>query len=191
MTNSTMIHEWRTYRLKPGAAGRYLTLFAERGLPLVTKHLPLMGYWLAETGPLNVIHHLWSYADWSERETRRAALVQEAEWIDGFIAPAFALVEEQHNQLLRLSATSSVFEAALADRCTARSTTPGAALFAADCAALVTGASPGGSIATWQQLADSRPQPISLLPRMSDPLAAARDVHGDYTVLRPLAFSPL
>ena len=32
-----MIHEWRSYRLKPGAASDYLTLLADQGLPFVTR----------------------------------------------------------------------------------------------------------------------------------------------------------
>jgi hypothetical protein len=187
-----MIHEWRTYRLKPGAAGQYLGLFAERGLPLVTKHLPLMGYWLAETGPLNVIHHLWSYTDWSEREARRAALSRESEWIDGFIPDAFTLVEEQQNRLLRLSATSADFETALAGRCTVGAMIPrGAPLFANQWAGLVTGAAPDGAIATWQTLSGGAPQSIALLARSTEPLPMAVDAEASHTVLRPLLFSPL
>lgn len=189
---STMIHEWRSYRLKPGAAGQYLSLFAERGLPLVTKHLPLMGYWLAETGPLNVIHHLWSYADWSERETRRAALAQESEWINGFIPDAFTLVEEQQNQLLRLSATSAGFETALALRCTVGvAIPPGAPLFANQWAGLVTGAAPDGAIAAWQTLSGGASQSIALLARSTEPLPTSADAEASHTVLRPLLFSPL
>ncbi|WP_395541392.1 NIPSNAP family protein [Neotabrizicola sp. sgz301269] len=186
-----MIHEWRSYRLKPGAAAEYLVLLADQGLPLVTRHLPLMGYWLAETGALNVIHHLWSYAGWAEREAARAGLATEEGWTRGFIPRAFALVEEQQNRLLQLNRSSSAFEAALSRR---RNSHPvraaGVPLFAADCAGLVIGPPSEAAIAQWTPLSGD-PRPLSLLPRRADPLPAAPLPGADHTVLRPLVFSPL
>ncbi len=178
-----MIHEWRSYRLKPGAAAEYLGLLADRGLPLVTTHLPLLGYWLAESGRLNCIHHLWAYADWEEREARRAALAQEDGWTRGFVPAAFALVEAQENRLLRALSTSPAYDAALAARQRihpARS--PGAPLFAGPCAAVVEGEAPD-AVAVWQA-ASGAPGRLSLL-RRGTPMPAAG------TILRPLAFSPL
>ena len=110
-----MIHEWRSYRLKPGAAADYLGLLADEGLPLVTRCLPLMGYWLGETGPLNTIHHLWAYQDWAEREALRAELATDEGWTRGFIPKAFALVEEQGNRFLRLERSSPDFDASSCD----------------------------------------------------------------------------
>lgn len=191
MTN-TMIHEWRSYRLKPGAATRYLALFAESGLPLVTKHLPLMGYWLAETGPLNVIHHLWSYRDWSEREACRTTLAQEREWVEGFIPNAFTLVEEQQNQLMRLSATSPAFETALKRRSSVRAAMQqGMPLFSSECAALIIGAAPAGAVAVWETLSGGPVKSTALLPRMVNPVPATTHAGSSHIVLRPLTFSPL
>lgn len=178
-----MIHEWRRYRLKPGAATQYLSLLAERGLPLVTRHLPLMGYWLAETGPLNVIHHLWCYADWGEREACRAGLAAEEGWVNGFVPAAFPLVEEQVSCLLRPVAGSPSFDAALARR---RAVHPplaaGAPLFADRCAALIRGegglaegalaegALTEGAVALWQVVSGGPGGRVGLLPRRADPL---------------------
>ncbi|MGV6875029.1 NIPSNAP family protein [Pseudochelatococcus sp. B33] len=187
-----MIHEWRTYRLKPGAAADYLSLLYDRGLPLVTQHLPLMGYWLAESGSLNTIHHLWSYADWAEREASRAGLAREEGWTQGFVPAAFALVEEQANRFLRLTSGSPAFDAALARRRKRHEArTPGGALFAAECAALVSGAAPEGATALWEPLSGCPQAPFALLPRRADPIPAAPMAHAAHTVLRPLAFSPL
>lgn len=187
-----MIHEWRSYRLKPGAAIPYLELLADHGLPFVSRHLPLMGYWLAETGPLNTIHHLWSYADWAEREACRAALSREDEWVKGFIPRAFALVEEQQNRMLRLSSGSGLFEKALGQR---REPLParegGSPLFAGECAVIVNGETDGESIATFQPVSGGPCQPLSLLPRTPDPLAVESSGASCPTVLRPLAFSRL
>lgn len=187
-----MIHEWRSYRLKPGAAIPYLELLADYGLPFVSRHLPLMGYWLAETGPLNTIHHLWSYADWAEREACRAALAKEDEWVKGFIPKAFALVEEQQNRILRLSSGAGLFEKALGQR---REPLPareaGSPLFAGECAVIVNGETDGDTVASFQPLSGEACQPLSLLPRSSDPLAVEYASDSRPTVLRPLEFSRL
>jgi hypothetical protein len=188
-----MIHEWRSYRLKPGAAGPYLALLADEGLPLVTRHLPLAGYWLGETGPLNTIHHLWSYADWTEREACRASLATEAAWVEGFIPRAFALVEEQENRFLHTVASSPAFEAVVAAR---RKQHParaaGAPLFAPNCAALISGGAIDGAIATWAVMSGRADGPFSLLPRNPDPVPSNPLAEcSSHIVLRPLAFSPL
>lgn len=188
-----MIHEWRSYRLKTGAATEYLSLLYDRGLPFVTRHLPLMGYWLAESGPLNVIHHLWSYADWAEREESRARLAGQEEWTRDFMPAAFALVEEQANTFLRLTGCSPTFEAALGLRRREHAARPpGGPLFATQCATLVTAAADGGgdAVAVWEPLSGHAREPIALQPRSADPIPATT-AGGTHIVLRPLAFSPL
>ena len=90
-----MIFEWRTYRFAPGAAAAYLATFQAEGLPLVTRHLPLLGYWLTECGRLNVLHHFWVYADLDDRAARRAALAADADWSAGFGPRAFPMIERQ------------------------------------------------------------------------------------------------
>ncbi|MDO6966704.1 NIPSNAP family protein [Rhizobium alvei] len=187
-----MIHEWRSYRLKPGAAIPYLELLADYGLPFVSRHLPLMGYWLAETGPLNVIHHLWSYADWAEREACRAALAKQDEWVKDFIPKAFALVEEQQNRILSLTTSSRSFDYALEHRhqpLPARAV--GSPLFAGDCAVAINAAVDGDTIATFQPISGGPTLPLSLLPRSPDPLTAECIGGSCPIVLRPLAFSRL
>lgn len=187
-----MLHEWRTYRLKPGAAPAYLALLAERGLPLVTRHLPLMGYWLAESGPLNVIHHLWSYADWAEREACRAALGMEEAWTKDFIPAAFAQVEEQQNHFLRLMQGSENFQDALDRRRHVHaSLAAGMPLFASACSAMIMNARPPEAIAIFEPLSGSRQNAFALLPRMVDPMSAMPSAGTRNVILRPLAFSPL
>ncbi|MCM2477529.1 NIPSNAP family protein [Rhizobium sp. CG5] len=187
-----MIHEWRSYRLKPGAAIPYLELLADHGLPFVSRHLPLMGYWLAETGPLNTIHHLWSYTDWAEREACRAALAKEDEWVKEFIPRAFPLVEEQQNRMLRLSSGSGLFEKMLVKR---REPMPareaGSPLFAGEFAAIVNGEFDGETVAAFQPLSGDPSLPLALLSRSPDPLAVEYAGGSCPTVLRPLVFSRL
>lgn len=187
-----MIHEWRSYRLKPGAAPTYLALLADEGLPLVTRHLPMTGYWLGETGPLNTIHHLWSYADWAEREACRAKLATEEAWVNGFIPRAFALVEEQENRFLRASTSSHVFDEVLRQRRNPHpAREPGASLFAPSASALVTGLAVNGAVAVFDVLSGAPSGPLSLLPRSSDPVPTEPVSGTGHIVLRPLAFSPL
>ena len=186
-----MIHELRSYRLRPGSAVTYLTLLADEGLPLVTRHLPLLGFWLAETGPLNVLYHLWDYADWAEREAARAGLAAEDGWVNGFVPRAFPLIEEQENRLLRLEHSSPAYDAALAARGTAHpARSPGQPLFAPGCAALVSGTAPGDAVAGWQVVSGRATGPLALMPRRPDPLPA-QPTGQDHVVLRPLVFSPL
>lgn len=186
-----MIHEWRSYRLKPGATGEYLALLAETGLPLVTRHLPLMGYWLAETGPLNTLHHLWSYAGWDEREAARASLAEEEGWTRGFVPRAFPLVAAQDNRFLTLQRGSVAFDAALATRRNRHDArAPGTPLLAPLCAGIVQGAPDTAIIAQWQALSGA-PGLLALLPRSTDPVPPDPFATGSHSVLRPLAFSPL
>ena len=185
-----MIHEWRSYRLKPGAAADYLTLLADQGLPLVTRHLPLMGYWLAETGGLNVIHHLWAYTGWAEREAARAALSGEEGWTKTFIPRAFALVEDQETRFLRLEQASATYDTALAQRRREHPVRKGGPLYAPECAGLVMGARPPDAIAQWLPLSGD-PRPMALLPRSADPVPAAPIPGTTHNILRPLIFSPL
>lgn len=168
----------------------YLQLLAERGLPLVTRHLPLMGYWLAESGELNVIHHLWSYDSWSAREAARRALSAETDWSHGFIPQAFAMVEAQENCFLRLTAGSPAFDAALSRRHRPNGLSHSSQdLFAPLCAAMVEGDTPEDAVACFAPLSGAGAK-RALLARRADPLALDGEGIG-HVILRPLAFSPL
>lgn len=185
-----MIHEWRRYRLKAGMAQPYLQLLADSGLPLVTRHLPLMGYWLAESGTLNVIHHLWSYEDWSAREAARRALSAERDWTQGFIPQAFAMVEAQENCFLRLTAGSPAFDTALSQCQRPNGLSHSSPdLFAPHCAGMVDGDAPEDAVACFAPLSGAGPK-RALLARRADPLGFDGH-HTGHVILRPLAFSPL
>ncbi|WP_157017235.1 NIPSNAP family protein [Mesorhizobium xinjiangense] len=187
-----MIHEWRTYRLKPGAANAYLTLLADEGLPLVTRYLPLMGYWLAETGMLNAIHHLWAYADWAEREKARTALAREEGWTAGFIPKAFPMVEAQENRFLQIRRSSPAYDAALAQRREVRpARLAGSQLLAGACAVLLTGTTHEAAVAEWLPLSGSDDRTVTLLGRDENPVPSSPLAAESHVILRPLAFSPL
>ncbi len=108
-----MILELRTYDFAPGDALRYLSIFAPEGLPLITRHLPLAGYWLSEVGALNRIRHLWVYRDLDERTARRAAFMADTEWTEGFLPRGMALIRRQATQLIAPDAASDAARAVL------------------------------------------------------------------------------
>jgi len=106
-----MIFEWRSYDLRVGKAPEYLALFSREGVQHATRHLPMGGYWLAESGALNRIHHLWIYDSLAERDACRAGLAQETGWVQGFVPRGFPLIERQENRLMRLERGSDVLAA--------------------------------------------------------------------------------
>lgn len=109
----TMLFEWRTYRFAPGRATAYLDVFAREGLAVVTRHLPMVGYWLTECGRLNTLHHLWVYGDLDDRAACRAALASDPDWTEGFGPRAFPMIERQDTLFLALHATSPRLDGAV------------------------------------------------------------------------------
>jgi hypothetical protein len=195
-----MIFEWRTYGFAPGGAATYLEVFQREGLPIVTRHLPLLGYWLTECGRLNVLHHLWAYADLDDRAARRARLAADSEWSGGFGPRAFPMIERQETMLLQLGQGSQRLSEALA---AAREPQPavaeGSPLLADSWALLeIADAAPAGpagseTTALWQVLAGSRPASHVGLFRSSStagilPTAGSAQLRE---LLRPAVFSPL
>ncbi|MEI4485987.1 NIPSNAP family protein [Frigidibacter sp. MR17.14] len=200
-----MLYEFRTYRLGPGLAPDYLARFVARGLPALSHHLPMLGYWLTETGRANTLHHLWAYRDWSERAARRAGLAQDAGWA-AFVAEGFALIREQESVLLEAQGLSPALAAALAGRDSRHvPPAPGAALMAAEvsafewhdrpCAADTAGPASGssdpGTLALWRVVSGAlSPGWLRLTARAPlppQPLPGALR----HEIVRPLALSPL
>lgn len=187
-----MIYELRSYRLRPGAAPAYLGLLQQEGLPLVTRHLPLLGYWMTETGRLNTLHHLWLYRDWTHRGACRAGLAGEEAWTQGFIPRAFAMVEAQENALMGLVHGSALLDSAMQDAAREHPAGQGP-LFADACAALSWHATPpeaGGAVAIWRGLSGDAGA-VRLGPRSADPLPPAPADALRHEIVRPLSFSPL
>ena len=74
-----MIHEIRTYDLKPGGVPGFLERTAEKIEQRVAVS-PLVGFFFTEIGPLNRVVHIWQYEDEAERETIRAKVVEDGIW---------------------------------------------------------------------------------------------------------------
>ena len=76
-----MIYELRTYTLKQGSVAEVVKAAstvsrAIRG----NDYGKLEGYWFTEIGPLNQVLHLWSYADFNERQRLRGELAKNPRW---------------------------------------------------------------------------------------------------------------
>lgn len=100
-----MIIEIRTYRCKVGATREFLKHYEAEGLPLQSQHLgePL-GFFVSEIGELNEIVHLWSFESLADRESRRAALMQDKKW--------HAFLSNSAKQSFLVSQTSSIYRPA-------------------------------------------------------------------------------
>ena len=76
-----MFVEERMYTLKIGAVPEYLRHYQNDGMKVQLKHLPhMVGYYVTESGPLNLIVHLWAYDDLNQREKCRAAMQADPDW---------------------------------------------------------------------------------------------------------------
>lgn len=98
-----MLVELRTYDFAPGAALRYLDLFGTEGLPIITRHLTLCGYWMTEVGPLNRLRHAWVYRDLADRAERRGRLLADPDWSPGFLPRGLALIGRMESQVIAAS----------------------------------------------------------------------------------------
>lgn len=96
-----MIVDHRVYTIRPGAVQPFLDLFERDGLPLYTHYCGrLLGYYVAESGELNQVIHLWSYDSVEDRERRRATLYLDARWA-AFLESALPMVVKQESRLLK------------------------------------------------------------------------------------------
>ena len=71
-----MIHEVRTYTLRPATVAEFEERYAAR-LPLRERHSKLGAVWHTEFGPLNQVIHVYPYDDLRQRTAVRTALAQD------------------------------------------------------------------------------------------------------------------
>lgn len=95
-----MIHEFRRYRIKPGALGTYLQAFENIALPVVRQHMNLLSFWTSDIGELGHVFHLWEFQDHRHREESYARMRGEPAYRDDFVPIAVPLVEEMHSTIL-------------------------------------------------------------------------------------------
>ena len=97
-----MLFDLRTYTCRPGTIQKQMELYAEHGFHVQKRHLgePLL-YAITETGPVNSYVHIWAYESVADRETRRAALMADPEWINMLRLSAEAgYLVSQENKLM-------------------------------------------------------------------------------------------
>ncbi len=76
-----MYVEERMYTLQIGRAPEYFKLYESEGMAIQTRHLPhMVGYYVTEVGPQNVVTHMWAYDDLLQREKCRAAMQADPAW---------------------------------------------------------------------------------------------------------------
>jgi len=96
-----MIHELRTYTVKPGALGDMVKASSTVSRDIRRDDYgKLEGYWSTEIGPLNQVMHLWSYADLNERARLRGELAKSPRWTSEYIPLIRPLLVRQEVRLL-------------------------------------------------------------------------------------------
>jgi hypothetical protein len=95
-----MIHELRTYTLKPNKAADFLKLTREVGYAIRTRHSKCAGYWTTEVGDLNQVVHLWEYDDFAHRTAVRTALAKDSDWTTKYLTHARECHRRQESTVL-------------------------------------------------------------------------------------------
>ncbi len=95
-----MIHELRTYTLRPNKAADFLKLTREVGYALRTRHSKCLGYWTTEVGELNQVVHLWEYEDFAHRTRVRIALAKDPDWTTKYLPHSRECHQRQETTVL-------------------------------------------------------------------------------------------
>lgn len=96
-----MIHELRTYTLRPGSVPTVVKNSGEIARRIrADNYGKLEGYWFTDIGALNQVVHLWSYADLNERQRLRAALGENKEWVNEYLPLILPHLLKQEIRLL-------------------------------------------------------------------------------------------
>lgn len=77
-----MLLDHRTYTVRAGTLRKQLALYEKHGFAAQKRHFgnPL-AYLVAESGDVNTYVHIWVYEDAADRARKRAAMMQDAEWL--------------------------------------------------------------------------------------------------------------
>lgn len=94
-----MIIESRRYRLHPGKLQEYLAGFADTPAALDLLRPRLAGFWFAESGELNTVHHLWRYESRAHRAAVRAGWATVPAMAE-FVARVMPLLQQQRSEVL-------------------------------------------------------------------------------------------
>ena len=96
-----MYVEERMYTLQVGSAAQYFKNYEEFGMKVQLRHLPhMVGYYVTESGPLNLVVHLWAYDSLDQRDKCRAAMQADPEW-KKYLEKSRPLMETQENRIMK------------------------------------------------------------------------------------------
>ncbi|HYD58596.1 MAG TPA: NIPSNAP family protein [Burkholderiales bacterium] len=96
-----MYVEERMYTLQVGKAPEYLKLYEAEGMPVQLRHLPhMVGYYVTEVGPQNLIVHLWAYEDLNQRDRCRGALSADPGW-QAYLPKIRPLILSQDTRIMK------------------------------------------------------------------------------------------
>jgi len=68
-------------------------------MPVIRRHLDLLGFWTSDIGELNWVFHLWRFDSLEHRAAQYAALRSDPDYAN-FRPRALALLEEMHSTVL-------------------------------------------------------------------------------------------
>ncbi len=98
-----MIYEIRTYTFRPGKMAAWLEFYKQHGHPRMLAHVgaPVCSG-VSEVGPLNQFVQVFQYADFEDRDKRRAALLADPLFREYMKESAkVESMQSQDNQILR------------------------------------------------------------------------------------------
>ena len=103
-----MIVEQRDYHVITGKLNELVKLYETEGIELQQSYLGnLLGVFTTDIGALSTYTSLWGYADFAEREARRAKLQADERW-KAFLAKIQPLIHTQQNRILVPTAFSPI-----------------------------------------------------------------------------------
>ncbi|MBD1549392.1 NIPSNAP family protein [Roseibium aggregatum] len=195
-----MLYELRAYDLIAGKAPAYLELFRTAGVQYVTRHLPMAGYWLTDSGTLNRIYHLWIYESLEERAACRARLAGDRDWNDGFVPNGFPLIVTQRNFIMAVRETSPSLDAVTDARNTVHDgQTKAEPMFSPSLLSLtftfgksVSSSGKTERIGMWEVKSGSEVgMTVSLFRHPDGNALSTANGAGRHEILRPLSLSPI
>jgi hypothetical protein len=98
-----MILEERCYTLAPGNIAAYWACYTAEVIAVMEPvRVNMLGYFVSDTGTLNQIVHLWRFATYEERLSKRDALAADPVW-QAHLARLRKLCIKQETRILRPS----------------------------------------------------------------------------------------
>jgi NIPSNAP len=95
-----MIVEQRDYHVFTGKLPELIRLYETEGIVIQNEVLGgLIGAFTTDIGSLSTYTHIWGYADFADRQARRAVLQGRDDW-KAFLVKIQPLIHTQHSRIL-------------------------------------------------------------------------------------------